>query len=240
MQLRYRNYLFQTNSVNIDRRIDVILSQANYPYAEKHTWFVQGEIIGSGQVSLITAMNQAGAALGQPFGDLVFSADDGTVCYQMMNAGSFDGVKIINFRIPPAPDAFATAVPFEFAAEATYIYDSSRLAAEAVILSFQESLRIIGGGPRKVWIETRNGAPVPQITSPKTVCRATQAGSCSGLFGWPAAPGPLWPADELPDQREFEKQSPRRNGNGFWEYTSVWKYEFASGYAFAGDPRIRI
>ncbi len=236
MKLRYRNYTFGDNLVDIDRNLQTLVSETGQPYAQTDTWQCRGEIIGSGQTTLGAVIAGVAAALGQPYGDLYFLADDGTPIYSMINAQSLNGVRINNLRIPTKTNAYATSVPFEFEAQATFLYNAAILGVEALILHFNESLKMSGGGPRYGFMELINGSPVPFVSTPQTVMRATQQGQAIGLGGYPVIPGPFWPADLLPDQTEIEKGSPKRNGVGYWEYPVSWRYEFAAIAGLIGSP----
>lgn len=235
MILKYGNYTFDANSVLIDRRIETLLSPDNVPYAEKHTWDVAGELILSTHAALIAANTALARALGTPYKDLKFFADDGTtLAFALTNATSLDGVKILNFRNPPTVGAFATFVPFEFTAEATYQYAPS---GTDPVMVFQESLSFSGGGPRHAFVECVNSLPVKQLVIPSTVYRATQTGRAEGLSGWPNPPGPIWPADELRSERSIVYDSPDREGGGFSMFGVSWTYQFASAVPLNGQPR---
>lgn len=238
MILKIGTYSFPANGVSIDRRIDTVLSNDNVPYSEKHVWNVSGELLGSTQSELIAANAALAKACGKQYQDLKFYADDGTtLAFALINAVSMDGVKIMNFRNPPIPGQFATAIGFEFTAEASYIYASN---VTNPVLEYQETLTITGGGPRYGFVECVNAAPVKQLIIPQTVSLATQSGRATGLGAWPTVPGPLWPADELPDQRSITRESPQRDGAGFSMYQVSWTYQFAAVVVFNGQPRKSI
>jgi hypothetical protein len=212
----------------VDRRIDTQLSAQRYPYAERHTWNDTVNITeASGPAALLAIARPLELALGRPFQDLTFIADDGTVIYALPNGTSTDGVKVTNLRNAPNPGHLASAYYLEFTAEATYAF-GPEIVGGPVLLEFRESIRYAGGGPRYSFVECRNARPIKFKLTDATVARATQSGSMRTLGDYGTIPDPLWPADLLPDQTEKITER-AKNLEGVEEFLLSWKYEFGSG-----------
>lgn len=245
MQLRVGSYSFTANSTFIDRSFELILSPDRIPYGERHRWAVSGQLLGSGQADLRTAAATLQTALARQYQDIAFYADDGTLVAALPNAVSLDGVLVTGLTLPGQQGAvFATFVPFEFVAEASYIYGAGPAISRVVpILAYTETVSITGGGRRFGLVECVDAAPVKFLTCPATICRATQRGSATGLGAYPGAPAPLWPAHLAKDWPDLEK-TPKRAGNttgglsNYVEFTLSWVWEFAAPIRLDGFPTL--
>ncbi len=230
MYLKYGSYQFPVAAVFIARSFATLFSEEQVPFGVAHAWAVNGNLIGNGQADLIAQQAALQVALGVPYRDLVFYADDNTPAFALPNAGSVSGVQIKNLNLPSEESGvFATKVPFSFNAEATYPY-----AVGSLLLDFSEVLSIAGGGPKYEFTETVNTLPIKSLLTPYAVCRVTQSGSSKALGGY-EVPGPLFPGDLL-EEPTINYTSPKRSGQGFWEYAASWSYSFGGAIRLAGFP----
>jgi len=93
------------------------------------------------------------------------------------------------------------------------------------LLSWQETVTKSGGGqPLKAF--TYSGITPLLMHAEREPYRVTQSGSAVGQSGYPAAPGPYYPADlARSPERSYANRAPN-------EYEVTWSYEFL----FATDP----
>jgi hypothetical protein len=231
MQLKIGNAPFAADTTFINRSFVTLLSAEKIPYGVDHNWTVTGNLLGDGtQANLILQQNALMAAVGRQYQDLTFFANDQTVAFRLPNAGSTSGVIYTGLTFPGTEGAeFATKLAFSFTASATYPYSGG-----PVVLEFSETLSVSGGGPKYDFTECVNALPIKALITPHSVCRVTQRGT-SKVLGEYRVPGPLFSGD-LMEPPDVEYTSPKRSGQGFWEYVASWTYTFAGAQRIDGYP----
>lgn len=241
MQLKWGQYPFDTNSVNVVAMTETQLDAAGVPLSYIQTYDTDGWIYGDGQAAITQKMNELISALQTPYRDLVLYRDDGQPSATILkNAGSIGGVVCV--RGP----SFTNNVGAEYATQRTF-RATFRAEYPAIgslvnrIVFWQEQIQFIGrGGPRRVVLPALNGDPQEQITYKKTPCRAIQTGRCMAYTAAPsvALAMPLWPGKLIEETALVTPETPERRGNTFVNYPLSWRFEFVGASPFIGAPRL--
>lgn len=206
-------------------------------------WTINGQIFAD-TPALLTPL---GLALVQAYSiqaqDAAIFLDDGTTLslYTLANAGSLGGVRVIQGpSFPYSEDAvYTTFLPYTIVLEAEY----PAIGAQSLILQWQETVTLMGGGPRWVLQETLNGPPIRQQVVEQTKYTANQSGSAVGYLRYPNAALPIWPQACHFDHIPVVKVTPRTVGNGSGiantEFPIFWNYDYESADPLAGQPTQR-
>lgn len=105
------------------------------------------------------------------------------------------------------------------------------------LLEFTETLTFRGtGGPKSIYLYPVNGPPVKQTVQQQTTQRVTQSGSAVGKSSYPAVPKPLFPADELEDERQITYTGPKIVGGVKQDFGVQWSYSFEAMKPLQGLP----
>lgn len=239
MILKYGAYSFPDNEANIvaiEKRRQH--NPRGYLSAYTERWTVRGIRKADTQAALTTSLLELEDALDDGFA-LGFYLDNGTtVTAHAMASSTLFGVlvKSIRYLAPDGANAeYSTFRTYEIEFEATTLETN----ANAVLVSFQETLTFRGGNPRFVYLQTLTGLPQRQRVAQATPFLAFQRGSAVQLGGFPRHPAPKWPAAEHQDQREIELTGPDVGRNFTGEFSVRWSYAFESHAALPGTPTVR-
>ncbi len=242
MQLFLGSYAFPANGVDVAIAITpTAFSAAGIPIRNLHRATCKGVIEGNNQAECTDAENALRLVLADKYRDLILYKDDSTASStKLVNNTSLSGVRIVSgpiFANELRGAEHSTLRTFTFVAEAEYLVP---VGNPDVMIAFSESLTMVGtGGPVTRYRNAINGPPVKQIVYPFSVVRATQSGQAVGHLRAPdpaiIAP-PLWPADELVDQRVFGQASPEALGLAYVGYGVRWSYTFETAVGFFGFP----
>lgn len=238
--MKWNTYLFPVNGVRAASKISLRRSDAGIPYAYAGTVRVSGYLEGSGQADLTTKQLALEAALKTP-GDLTLLQDSGAPsATRLTNTNAISGVMVIDGPDFPGDTGgeYGNYRKFEFT-----VWGEFPIAGvnTHVVLSFNETLVRMGGGPFRVSKRSPN-ANAPQI---QTVFREgqveyklTQSGQAVGYLRYPAFPPPLFPGN-LEDSPVLRHMSPHRNGQGYEKWGIAWEYKFiANGDVLQAFPNI--
>lgn len=190
---------------------------------------VQGEIVANGQDAINTRAGQILSALELEGGTVVFKKDGGGDTHiKLASAGSF-GVRILQntLEMQEARAHFATALPFSITFEAEYpVSDGDP------IVDYRETIGHIGtGGPRHVFQELDEGAPVEQWVSTHSPVTIIQQGFSVGYSGYLTFPEPLYPAAvDQPDGYQHFRDNPEVSGLAFINWPIRWSYRMTLSY----------
>ena len=240
MEIRYRNYTFQTAGAVFTVRRGIAFNEAY----QRQTRTVQVELMGKLIVASNVSEADAPAALKalttrieEAFsvdgGDLTVTHPNGVVALSLKSANYIGGL-----RVTLEPSYLETG-PGELIRQRSFEINVEGLQdvlAGAEIgggnlgnLSFEETFSYEGtGGPRFVVIETMEGPPVEQQVNARTMCRCVQSGRARKRGSYPPPSPPLYPAKEQFSQRAIERSSsliPDRE--------TSWRYVFESAVPFA-------
>ena len=233
MYVQYGDYTHPAGepAVTIDR--ETLWTDAGTAWAERERWSISGCIYNQAGTAaamdvLVTELEAAYSSSG---GDLKLLLPDGTTASQhaLLNANTIGGVRVVKRPSYPqgsGPEGI-TIRHFTVALEAEVA-----VSADSALLSWHESIRYSGGGPRFGHLEPLVGKPIKQKLKANTIYKAIQQGRAVGLSAYPAVPSPIWPAHQI-DQRDIEQSAPRRRGYGsgadcWTEWPVSWCYRFES------------
>lgn len=238
MQVQYGGVVI--GGVNQNRlvySVELVWNAGGQQQANRKHLHVEGFLLASGQNAISAADTALAVALGKPYQDLLFLADDGSQTDACLpNKGSITGVRIENLKFPKTEGPeFATERTFSFDAWAEYpIAGTLRL-----LLNYHETLTFSGGGPLYAHRLSLNGLPQKQLIYPSMPYRVIQAGEAVGYLAYPSPAFPIWPV-ALMKNPEIIPRSPKRMGQGYEEYPVSWHYEFESAYPLTGVPHLWI
>lgn len=234
------NYVHDANDIQLSVHKKAVFSKRGYLQAIKVMYGLSGALIQqdgdpSALNTKVLALEAAYAIESQPFGlyfdtgltqptahTIALSQTIGGTRVSALdwaNGDGTQGVSIRNYSITLECD----------------------LPGTETLLDFQETITVRGnGGPRNVVLENLTAYPQVQQVCAQTKVTATQRGKATGLFGWPAYPGPLWPSWLRNDMDERGKESPVFSRGNAWEYTSTWSYAFESPEPLNGVPHSAV
>jgi len=218
-------------SISKERRYNEFGAQIGY----RERWTITGFLQAADHASLTTAILALEAAYATNGRDLVLYLPDGTTptAHRLLSGVANTGTRVVTSDYPVGTGAeYSTFRSYQIVVEADV---QANDGDSPQVGSFDETVVVTGGGPRKVWVETLSGAPIQQTVRAATTLRVTQSGSLTSPLGWLTPPGPLLPASvEHLDRRRIERQSPQRGASGLLEYRVAWSYEFETTAAVGG------
>ncbi|MGD9645215.1 MAG: hypothetical protein AB7U73_05850 [Pirellulales bacterium] len=203
-------------------------------------WEISGVLRADTPAELTTAINALRDAYAVAGEDLGLYLADGTTptSHALASADTLGGTRVVE-----GPD-FPESRGSEYA-----LYRSYRVVVEGLLpltdatlelVLREESITLVGGGPRFVYLQTLAGPPRRQLVAEQTPYRAEQAGRAIGRSAYPAANAPLWPDDEHVDRRQIVRRTPRVVASAaattYTDYEIAWQYEFESDAALVGGP----
>lgn len=229
-----------------------ILDSRGKPERIRKTIHLSGVLIATGQEAIRNAINALQAAYSKHGRDAGLYHDNGEPSpHFLQSRTSLTGVRVTSLEFPTGDGTeYATGRNFQITLQADYLPPvaaasnlggssggGQNVASGGAATSFQETLQFVGsGGPRRIWRETLRGLPLGQIAAQRTICRAVQTGSATGLLGSPLAPPPLWPGLEVAEKREVQIIGPEREGPTLLNWGVAWSYEFESPRPLFGSP----
>lgn len=245
MYFQYGGYQHAPGEAQITFATNTILDSQGRPERLRKTISLSGVIVAAGQAAIRTAVEALETAYSRHGFDAGLYHDDGTPSpHFLSNNQSLTGVRVVSLEFPLGDGTeYATGRSYAITLQADY--QPPRTATTSIggnpsTTSFQETLQFMGtGGPRRVLRETLRGFPSTQIAAQRTICRAMQTGSASGLLGVPQAPAPLWPALEVSEKRELNIIGPQREGASLLNWGVAWSYHFESPRPLFGSPHRR-
>lgn len=219
---KYGGYTHTTNEVNlVEVSKQTKYSPRNKRLSETRTIKLYGDIIADTQAALIAKIVEIENAYANDFGDFSYTLDDGTVTHHLRNtADCISGVRVVQRPSFPESDGsqLVTGRGFSVTLQATYD------AVESDLVSWEESIEIIGtGGPKFQIVETIL-APIAVYTTINSAQWYIQSGRAVGYLDYPNPPGPVNPAGEMLDRRRIGRQSGRNMGNALRFFTRTWHY----------------
>lgn len=238
MQLQYRNFSHDVDETGVSMRQETLRSERGRPYATRHTWTIQGSLLGNAtQAEITTAIEALEDAYASDGGDLTLYLSDGTTpsAHQLRSRDTMGGVKIT--QRPSFPKGDGT----EYAAGCVRTYEIVAVAdfpiwSENLLVWHQGfSRRGVPGAERWVYTPILDADWFRQTVNARTPGMVTQRGFAVGQFRYPPAAAPLWgPLFEHQDQRVIDVEDPKRNGTDLTEFKIAWQYTFESTKPLVG------
>jgi hypothetical protein len=231
--LKYGAYAHDAGEVSIVISKRANESETGVRISFTETWTITGRLHGTDINDLTAKIILLAAAYSINGYDLGLYQSDGTTLtsHVMLSSQARGGVRIMSFGFPEGDGAeYTTYRTFSITAEAEFP------VGNAGIIAYQETLTLIGGGPKFVFLQTLAGPPQRQQVAQATPYRATQQGSSTGDVAYPTENPPLFPADEHRDRRSIARVTPTIRLRTFTNYTVTWSYEFESASPLIGAP----
>lgn len=203
----------------------------------RYIWTLTGKLLTSDPASAVAALE---AAYALPITDAgLWDQDSGSAIFRLQASQLVGGIQVVDGpNFPPEPGHLINHVPYSLTLEGQTAYDSGTPFGSGV-LDFEETVSIIGGGPRFIVQETMLGPPVKQYTNQQTPTRMTQVGRALGKDYWPTPPAARWPDHEHKDRHQVNYTTPQQPGAGGSQatgYMTTWAYEFTAAQPQSGFP----
>lgn len=225
MLLKYGSYSHPENEVEVLFSADVLRGEFGQRIGEHWTWTINGRLSGSTQAEITTAIASLENAHATDGGDLLLYTDSGTTLSRhfQYSSSSRGGVKVARLSYPDGRGA-------EYSTYRNYqvVYEYDVLSTQGGLVSYQQAIEEIGGGPRIEYVHTVVGAPVKVMVGQQTTFKGTQSGSAVGVGSWPVFPQPMWPAHEHRDRRRQLRADAQYDNTGQYSFPISWNYEFES------------
>lgn len=241
MYLKWGNFAFDPGSLWVLASAVPNLNEAGEPISLQQRIQINGYVSGVGQAALTTAIQNLQAALSIPYQDLVFyQSNDQPSAHLLRNATSISGTRVTDGPNFPGTHGaeYATQRAFNFTAEADYFLAGTGKK----LVSFMETLTMMGGDPFYVVREALNGPPQRSLVYPSSVYSAIQSGEAVGFREYPVAPPPLFP-DKMRggrDGRRIVAHAPQRRGRNYVNFRLTWEYIFESEEPLIGIPNLWV
>lgn len=242
MYVTFGSYRHPSNECNLTSFESITrYSERNRRMTTKQRMHISGELIYTGQAALAPRIAELIDAYAIEDQTLCLWHDDGTQTRHRLessaqNANNISGVKIAYRSWPKGePEEYATARTFYIIAEATY------RDLDGELIDYHDRVRIRGTtGPRRRFMEFATGPARAQITNQSTLQEIVQEGYAVGFDGWPLGfvPGPIWPTNELVDERVIDHAAPSYAGAAFTHYRTNWRYVMVHNTNVGGFPVI--
>ncbi len=203
-------------------------------------WEISGLLRADTPAALTTAIDALVAAYAVPEQNLGLYLADGTTptSHLLPSADTLGGTRVVE-----GPD-FPASVGGEYSLHRGYRIVVEGLVplagAELDLLLREESITLVGGGPRFVYLQTIAGPPRRQQVAEQTPYVAQQSGRAIGRAAYPSANAPLWPTAEHVDRRQLVRRTPRvvatTAGQSLTDFEIAWQFEFESDVPLLGGP----
>lgn len=245
MILKYGSYAHALGEATIVITVTPLFNEQRAHYANRERWEIAGFLQAATPQALTAAINTMQAAYGLPDQSLALYLSDGVTLtsHAISAADTLDGVRVVSGpNFPQGRGAeYSTFRSYQIIVEADRPLASADPDPYSALLAWEETIVLSGGGQRFVYLQTLYGLPQKQLVAAATPFRATQQGRAIGLFVYPLAPPPIWPAAEHIDQRKVSRKSPRSfdQERGSSEFETTWTYSFESEAPLIGNPTIQ-
>jgi hypothetical protein len=224
---RWGAYSFDENVVNLVNFSRI----ARYSERNKRMQYVvSAQCFGEFQGTLAEQLADMAAlenALNQDGQSFYYSVNDSIVHSILNTADCVSGTRIVQKGFPKGDGTeFANRRSFSFTVQA--VFDAS---SGDDLISWQESVEMIGNGGPDFFILRTSSNPVAIITSPATEVRVRQTGLAVGYSTYPIPPGyvggtaPGGTVTEYGPSRRIIRSTPKQLGNGFRFYPIRWYFQ---------------
>lgn len=238
--MTYGGYTGQDNETNLVQfQIATRFSPRNKRLSQTRSATIYGELIDStngGTSAIVTRANALINAFKDDNKDFRYTVG-GVLAHSLLNSSdNLSGVRVLNTSFPHGdPAQLATTRSYTVTLQATYD------VAETDLVSWSETIEVIGnGGPKFFVVDTVFG-PRAIFTCPTSAVYYLQRGQAVGYSAYPTPASPISnPATPslFNDQVRIGRISARNMGQQLRFYSISWNYKMARDVnAFGGvDP----
>jgi hypothetical protein len=245
MQLAVGAYFLEVNAADIKAYSETMRNRGGQPYSVKQRLEITAYLSGTGQQDITNKLNLLIVALAAPYQDVILYQDSGAISATFLRGiGSISGVVVT--KGPEFLDntgaEYTNFRKFHFAAESEIPLGNSA----NLLNNFTEHLKFRGGGQKRIFMESINAPPQPQITKLFTTYEAWQIGEAEGYLKRPELttrtipPLPIWPLNLIEQNPELDVATPKLMGKGYQDYKTTWNYHFQSATPLIGLPNLWI
>ena len=229
LYFKTEHYTHAVGEVEFTQQRQAVRGQNNLVIGARYVWTLNGKLLTSDPASDIAAIE---AAYALPITDAgLWDQDSGVALFRLQANSLAGGIQVAEGpNFPPEPGHLINHIPYTIVLEGQTIAGSGTPFGSGV-LDFEETVSIIGGGPRFIVQETMLGPPVKQYTNQQTPTRMTQVGRALGKDYWPTPPAARWPEHEHLDRRQVSYTTPQDVGGGgamASRYQTAWAYDFTA------------
>lgn len=238
MYLRVGAYTRPFNEVNVDVSYQPVYDAKKRIIQVIEDWAITGRIVlqtNATQAAMSQAINLLKRDFEQTRPDLLLIEDDGITPtpLQLLASESVDGPIVTARGFPNNPgNVYATGLSYFVNVRSTRLQGTT---ASNPIVSFQETLEMVQGGEVRGFVGGAVNLPELQTFKQSEAYIYVQSGSAVGLYGWVDPPLPLWPYNQLRQNRP-KLISPQNSGVINTHYETIWSYEMGSVYPLTGIP----
>jgi hypothetical protein len=223
MILKYGAYAHKLAEAAVKiSRSSVNSDQGDY-LGYKETWVIEGRLRGSTPSDLTTKIQALEAAYAVNGQDLVLYESDGVTpsAHQMVSDDTTVGTQVVTIEYPDGANAqYSTFRDYRITMEGEFVTLGSAGGAGGGYQYSETITYTSTGGPRFVIREQRFGPPIKQFVSEQTPVMAVQSGSTSRSDRYPDPPPPVFPSEEMLEQRRIQY------GRAGGKYHCDWTYQF--------------
>lgn len=239
LYFKTEHYTHAVGEVEFSQQRQAVRGKNNLVIGSRYIWTLAGKLLTSDPATDVAALETAYSLIITDAG--LWDQDSGLPVFRLQAAGLVGGIQVVDGpNFPPEPGHLINHIPYSITLEgATAIAVDEGGPFGQGVLDFEETVSIIGGGPRFIVQETMLGPPVKQFTNQQTPTRMTQVGRALGKNTWPNYPPPRWPEHEHVDRRQISYTTPQEVGpvgstpSG---YQTAWAYDFTAAQPQAGYP----
>lgn len=234
MRIFWGNYGCQEASTSLEIRKTTQQGQFGTPTITRIAWVLRGFVRATTGPTELTTLMQAHEAAFSVHNQNIKLQHDGTdTAHVLLASNTLSGTRVSEF-------AWLRRDGAEYVNRRSWraIITAEQLATNSGLVSWSESLRVIGtGGPVVVWQPTLFTPPVPQQTQLFSSHVAFQRGHAVGISDYPDAASPLFPGLLKSRPSWQELGTPLQLGQTPYGYRTNWFYVF-EGLGFSGVPTL--
>ncbi|MBT7069645.1 MAG: hypothetical protein HN975_01990 [Anaerolineae bacterium] len=242
MQLKYGSYTHANGEVGLNISRDVIFTTDGFPSSIRETWVIEGKLLPTESQSVNSLIAGLSSAYSYDGYDLGLYDNGARTNLYLLSNDCISGTQVTQHPSFPTSQgaALVTNLPYKIMVRGDRPSDvANRWVNNGVeLVSWQETLTRMGGGPLSGHIETLYTRPVPQQFRRHTIYYLTQAGSAVGRYDYPNFPRPIWPGAMTEAPSEVRISPSRLPGGGYENYTIQWQYRFESSVPLLGGPTL--
>jgi hypothetical protein len=220
MYIKYGNYQHEANECTVAISQRGLYTEDGSRYGYRDRWEITGRLQAADQSALTSAINAMRIAYATNGHDLGLYTDAGAATsHSIDSSATTTGTMVVE-----GPD-FPEGTGAEYTTFRNYrivIEAETTGSGGGTLVSYQQTLTYRGtGGPLWAYLPVLVGPPQQQMLQQQSTRWLYQRGRAEQLVTYPAIPGPILPAAEHADQREWTQETLSDGSN---RKVSTWSY----------------